>query len=90
MEDLKHTCPKLFSVFDRKVQYRYTIKKSTWKTYNEPKLNRLVSTKLQVFGTSGAPLFLAAEIGNLCGVFDAETRKKCRDLPGMLPPLYCN
>jgi len=75
--------PELFSAFDRKVPLKYTIEKSKWKKFGTTDLENLVPLKLQIFGTFDNPMFLAGEVGVLCGIFAENTRKKCRELHGI-------
>jgi len=82
MTESQQILPELFRAFDRKVPLKYTIEKSKWKKFVKTDLENLVPSKLQIFGTFDSPIFLAGEVGTLCGIFAEETRKKCRKLRG--------
>jgi len=88
MTESQQMLPELFQAFDRKVPMKYTIEKSMWKKFGTTDLENLVPSKLQIFGTFDNPMFLAGEVGVLCGIFAQNTRQKCKELEGFHEALY--
>ena len=83
MQTIKQiSIPSVFQLFNKKTAFRYTIREHAWNQYSNKALNKLVDSKVPIYGTFDKPYFKAMDLVQLCAIPMPTMRRHCQKLQG--------